>query len=258
MINLLSKVNRSFQQVILTASNPCYSDLYIVEYPKSGVTWLSILLANSALISSNRLERATFSTKQLYVPDIHINRHICAPVYDTPPQRMIKSHSLYNKNYIFVIYLVRHPFTVMQSFYTYLIGLNVNLPSFEEFIFTTKYGLPAWKKHINSWLNRPNNGKLLYLVRYEDMIKDPNLEIDKISQNLGWNLPKNAIDEAVKISSKEVMSRQEYLYAKHNPRYSLKFVGSSMQLFMSEDERDCLYQQVEDYCASELKLLGYM
>ncbi len=100
--------------------NPLHSDLYLVEYPKSGATWLSTILANTALIESGKTERATFVTARKYIPDIHISRDIGELGYTIPSNRIIKSHDLYNSRYCFVIYLVREPFDVMTSYYNFM------------------------------------------------------------------------------------------------------------------------------------------
>lgn len=258
MNNILPRIRKVLKSHELIPTKPLHSDLYIVEYPKSGITWLSTLLANSALISSKRPERATFLSARLYVPDIHLNRDLGYPAYTTPPQRMIKSHSLHNNHYLFVLYLTRHPFSVMESFYKYLIAQEVKLPSFEEFIFLPRYGLPAWKKHINSWLNGPITGKPIHLIRYEDLLSDPSLEIRKISKNFGWNLSSDAINQAVQISTKHFMSEQEKFYLSHNPRHNMHFVGSSMEIYASEQLRNQLYERVLKDCSGELRLLGYL
>ena len=135
-----------------TASNPQHNDVYIVEFPKSGITWLSTLLANVALVSSGRKEIANFTAAHLYIPDIHLTRNISEPIYHTPPVRLIKSHAKFNPNYLFVILLVRHPLNVMKSYYRYLRELGVNVGDFNNFIQSEKYGIPEWKRHVNSWL----------------------------------------------------------------------------------------------------------
>ena len=69
------------------------SDIYIVEFPKSGITWFSTLIANINLIESHSIQRATFYNIQQLVPDIHMNRNVLdSPMWETPKCRFIKSH----------------------------------------------------------------------------------------------------------------------------------------------------------------------
>jgi hypothetical protein len=42
--------------------NPRHDDFYVVEFPKSGITWLTAILANVALIESGRKEIASYTT----------------------------------------------------------------------------------------------------------------------------------------------------------------------------------------------------
>jgi len=67
-----------------TVKNPQHNDVYVVEFPKSGVTWLSTILANMALISSGREEVASFTGLQIFVPDIHVTRDVGRVAHRTP------------------------------------------------------------------------------------------------------------------------------------------------------------------------------
>jgi hypothetical protein len=46
-----------------------HNDVFLVEFPKSGITWLSFLIANSLL--KNHDENVTFYNYHKYIADIH-------------------------------------------------------------------------------------------------------------------------------------------------------------------------------------------
>jgi hypothetical protein len=234
--------------------NPRHDDFYIVEFPKSGITWLSSILANVALIESGREEVASYTTAQLYVPDIHMTRDVGPVPYTCPPVRFIKSHARFNKGYIFLVYLVRHPLDVMKSFYRYNKDVgNDDSCSFDSFCRSKKRGIPAWRNHIRSWLVGRHVSQRLHLCRYEDLREDAFGEISQISDNFGWNLSPASIRAAVDRSSMDNMKQAEQLYRSCNPRYKMTFVGGKADFEVEEKTR--IY--IDTYCADELVLLGY-
>lgn len=88
----------NFKNNIFYPRNPRHDDVYIVELPKSGITWLSTIIANINLLESNEKIKITFYNVHQYIPDIHsslnINYH---PLWSFPKFRFIKSHDTYNK-----------------------------------------------------------------------------------------------------------------------------------------------------------------
>jgi len=242
----------------LTAANPRHNDIYIVEFPKSGVTWLSTLLANMALIESGRKEIVAFPSSGLYIPDVHICRYIGDVAYASPPVRMIKSHSEYNPNYAFIIYLVRNPVDVMKSYYRFAgetsPELLASIGSFDSFCRSEKYGAPAWRRHIRSWLKRQVlTGNKLHLCRYEDLVTDAAHELEKISQGYGWQVCASSIAGAVDRSTMQKMKESEAFHRSVNPCHTITFVGGKDGTVMAEETRE----YVRETCAEEMQFLGY-
>jgi hypothetical protein len=237
-----------------TPRNPQHNDFYIVEFPKSGITWLSTILANAALIESGRPELASYTSSLLYVPDIHITREVGPVPYDRPPVRFIKSHAPFNRYYTFLVYLVRHPLDVMKSYYRIDAEKGIEPEgSFDSFCRSAAKGIPAWRRHVRSWLAGPPISQRLHLCRYEDLREDASREISRISDNFGWNLSSDSIRTAVEHSSMEKMKEAEQLYRSCNPRYKMTFVGGKADFEVREQTR--IY--IDTYCSDELALLGY-
>jgi hypothetical protein len=232
---------------------PRHNDVYIVEFPRSGVTWLSSLLANLALIESGRKELASFNSAHFYVPDIHLTREIGDVAYDRPPVRMIKSHAEYNRGYLFVIYLVRHPVDVMKSYYRFYRDMQYPSLSIESFVRSNVYGVPSWKRHVNSWINNKVSAQRLHLLKYEDLISDPARELGSISENFGWAMSSAAISEAVARSSIEEMQRAEEYGRLRNPNYTMNFVRNKAPIDIGEGT----IEYIVESCREEMKLLKY-
>lgn len=238
----------------LVATDARSHDIYIVEFPKSGITWLCTLLANMALAGTQAKSKATYYNIQQFVPDIHMAKGMALGNSILPgiPQRLIKSHSEYNTYYQSVIYLVRHPVPVMRSLYGYLNQHTNREISMDSLLTNHEFGLPAWQRHVRSWLANQEQANRLHLVRYEDMLTSAELVLKNISQNIGWVFSDDSIQAAVFNSSADQMKRSEEIYRTHNPRYSLEFVKRNAGEISEETT-----MKIQQICAKELQLLGY-
>lgn len=250
----LARKLRTLSSRKTTAVDGKQDDFYIVEFPKSGVTWLSTIITNAALIASERPEVATFANVQFYIPDIHISRNVPKSKFVRPPVRFIKSHSEFNPNYQFVILLVRHPLDVMKSYYRFSNQRIGSRPvTFDEFCRDSHFGIPAWKRHTNSWISVNKDSLRMHFLRYEDLLAEPTETIALISENFGWCLSKGVIEEAVGRSNIDQMRRSEELYRTRAPHYAFRFVGAKDTSI--ESDRVALW--IEDECDHELSRLGY-
>ncbi|WP_435235573.1 sulfotransferase domain-containing protein [Psychromonas sp. PT13] len=201
--------------------NPMHDDIYIVEFPKSGITWLQNIIGNIELQLIDKREKITFYNHHKYLPDIHqvkginINRFL--------NRSFIKSHSKYNPYYYFVVYLIRNPFDVMVSYYNFLTDHGQNF-TFEEFV-KSNNGIVAWKNHINSWHYKRLDAQRLHFIKYENLLSNAELEIKKLYENLGVEVLVEVLQKALKYSSLDEMSQLELHYKDSNPNYSMTFVG---------------------------------
>lgn len=204
---------------------PKNSDIYLVEFPKSGITWLSTIIANINLIESNSKQRATYYNIQQLIPDIHMNRNILdEPMWSIPSCRFIKSHYEWCPFYNYVVYLVRNPVSVMNSYYHYTKMLNQFRGGLEEFVKDRRYGIEAWKSHVHSWLLRGDSSQRVHMVKYEDLKKNPVDTIQSLYNNFGIEIEAETVNVSVELSSFEKMQQSEGRYRKFNPNASLVFV----------------------------------
>jgi hypothetical protein len=192
-------------------------DLFVVAYPGSGGQWLRRLIANLLDPSSPVTEANVMSR----LPDLyHASRRGFARM-NRP--RIIFSHECFDPEYRKAIYLVRDPRDVAVALYEQrrLGGSIETFLSLEQFVsdfFTTKtdeygggwaeefsglikanqgfsyrsrlkdeyLGTPAsWGENVMSWIGaRGRDPDAMLLVRFEDLLKDPEAELGKVAEFL--------------------------------------------------------------------------
>jgi hypothetical protein len=189
-----------------------HDDLYLVEFPKSGVTWLSYLMANTGLVLSASARRATFFNLNEFVADIHFDRNLAPPRTDGFGFRCIKSHAGYTSQYKRVLYLVRDPRAVMASYFTFETGLGQWRGSVEDFVRDRQFGISAWIRHVDNWLDNIDAGLSFALIRYEDLLADTRGTLRNIYMLLGLQLSDADIEKVIAQSAIERMREDEALF----------------------------------------------
>ena len=232
--------------------NPQHNDIYLVEFPKSGVTWLSFLLSNCLL--ENNLEYLTYYNHHKYVIDIHQLRGAkISKSYPFRSNRLIKSHSMYNPYYYFVIYLLRNPFDVMLSYY-YFMRSSSYPDNFENFVKSPKFGIKPWADHVRSWIiDNKDLPQRIHLIKYEDLIDNSKYQLELIFKNIGLKINDEKIYKAIKYSSQIKMKDSEIFYSKNNPVYkksNMEFVRKCIKgqkdEIMNNKTKDFIHKESED------------
>jgi hypothetical protein len=196
----------------LTPTEQRHDDLYLVSYPKSGVTWLSFLMANIHLKMGGITREVNFYNINDFVPDIHSSRTLSGDIRFFPWHRTIKSHSAFNPFYQKVIYLVRDPRDVMVSYYFFLKGLGDFDGSLSELIHSRLLGITAWCKHVQSWIESTPVSVNIDFIRYEDLKADTRNVLNRVYQHLGYKIPDDILAESIEVASFENMKKLEKFY----------------------------------------------
>jgi sulfotransferase family protein len=198
--------------------NPQADDLYLAEFPKSGVTWLSFLIGNANLLLAGEHDRAvTFYNLNDFVADIEVNRHL-NPVPPPPLGfRVIKSHAAFNRFYTKVIYLVRDPRDVMASYWHFLTQLDYYQGSLATMLDDPRFGISSWCRHVTSWLEQAEPSQSVMVLKYEDLLRDTAGELQRIYRMLGRELSNEIVQLAVERSSIERMRESETLFNASHP-----------------------------------------
>ena len=190
-------------------------DTFIVSYPKSGNTWTRFLIGNLAYPDG-----VDFSNINRLVPDpADLSKRF---VTRLPRPRILKSHHCFDPRYGRVICIVRDPRDVVLSEYHFDIkrmaideGFPIDRYVARVLKGEVNHGFGSWGENVGSWLAARQNSKKFQsdenflLVRYEDMVKDPERELARIARFLGIDPTPERLARAVERSSADQMRKLE-------------------------------------------------
>jgi hypothetical protein len=148
------------------------TDVFIVAYPKSGITWFQAMVAGA--IYGLDPERAPDGLVQDLVPDVHYKAAYRR--YRTPT--FFKSHQLPQPEYRRVVYLLRDGRDVMVSFRHHLQALERRPVDFAELVQGSEHFPCKWHEHVEQWAANPFAAETL-LIRYEDLQADAARELGR-------------------------------------------------------------------------------
>lgn len=205
---------------------PSSDDVWIVEFPKSGITWLSFLIANINSKMSGRDQKVAVNFFNIndFVADIHSHRSIPNST-QYPGFRFIKSHSTYNPFYHKVIYLVRDPRAVMISYHKFLMGIKRQPGSLSSLIRSKRFGIEAWAYHVSSWIEEISMDKRIYFVRYEDLKDNTSKTMSDLYTHMGLFVPESTLLYAVEKASRENMTHDEKQWKSGDIKYRDAYSG---------------------------------
>ena len=201
--------NIAHQKLINQGYIPIYefneNDIFLVAFPKSGITWLQNLIVG-----------LLYGIDTQYLPD-KLTQDIVPDIYEKSFYKryglftIFKSHELPKKEYKRVIYLVRDGRDAIVSYYHYNKNLGINV-SLEEMVLKNKNVFPApWWQHTQSWINNSFASEIIY-VRYEDLLKQPLVELKRICKFLNIERDNELIQRVIEGNTFELMKKKAKLY----------------------------------------------
>ena len=205
------KFIKNIKHLRLTPKKKYHNDLYLVSFPRSGSTWLSFLIANIIAIKNSINYKITQFNIHMWLPDIHVTRNIAKNLkLQFPFYRIIKSHSIFNPYYNYVLYLIRDPRDVLISYHKFLTQQNSYDGSLSYFIRDKKYGIKAWVDHIDSWWTIKSAAISIFFIKYEDIKNDPEkLLKDIFINNLGLDIETENFTKAIAKSNFKKLKKEE-------------------------------------------------
>lgn len=181
------------------------SHVLLTSYPKSGNTWLRFMLGNLSRILGDHAIEVDFHTLGRYVPEIRGNRRLEGRIETPGFPLFLKSHFPRIRGFsgYRTVVLVRAPADTLVSHYHHLTEVaGLRFPGPGSFVRHWRYGAPAWTDWYGSWQGRHD-----VLVRYEDLLEDPEAELRSLVEALGLEISPRVIAEAVACSSRDTMRR---------------------------------------------------
>lgn len=159
---------------------PRKDDIFIVTYPRSGTTWLQMILYQ--LTTDGNMEFDHISQQVPFLePALGKGKSL-----DRPSPRIFKTHLNYRmvpKGDCRYIYVARNGKDVAVSYYYYHkshMGFGKGFNEFFSQYIRGKVGYGSWFAHVKDWWQHRNDPNVLFLT-YEEMIEDLEAAIKKIS-----------------------------------------------------------------------------
>jgi len=239
-------------------------DTFVVSYPRSGNTWTRFLIANLV----HREKEVSFTNIEQLIPDTssQSNRALKA----TPRPRIIKTHEYFDHRYPKTIYIVRDPRDVALSYYDFQrkymqIDDAYPLEQYVDDFVNGKLisiGWGTWGENVASWMYTRGKRSTFLLLRYEDMMKDTERELARISEFLDIPSDPSRLRHSVESSSADRMRALEKLeedkwVATKNRRKDIPFVRVAKSGGWHTALPATCVQQIENAWGGLMTTLGY-
>jgi len=239
-------------------------DTFIVSYPRSGNTWTRFLVAN--LLHPN--EPVSFDTIERLVPDAEAQSS--KYLKRIPRPRVIKSHEYFDHRYKKVIYVVRDPRDVALSYYNFSRKYRYIDDAYplESFVGDFVHGRLSsadwgtWGENVGSWISTRLGRENFLLLRYEDLIANPEAEIAKMANFFGIKTDAMHIRNTVERSSAHRMRELEKAQGKDwistkDKRPDIPFIGSAASGRWKLELSANSVAEIEAAWGTLMKTLGY-
>jgi len=150
------------------------ADAIVGNYPRSGSTWLTIMLAEA--LTGSEVDQGTVDE---LVP--MVGAHRGAPRLLPRGGRLLRTHERYRREYRRAVYVVRDPRDVVVSYYHFRRGFLADFAgTISEFVDAfcrgAVDGYGSWNRHVLSWLDGDAD---VLVVRYEDLVARTETAVEK-------------------------------------------------------------------------------
>lgn len=229
-------------------------DAVLGSYPRSGGTWLSIMLGEHLTGTSfdlrsgdDALPMVGEGTPQLSIPG---------------GGWLYRSHEPYRREYRRPIVLVRDPRDVVISYFHFqrdrLEIFDGTLPEFVDgFVAGTIDHYGAWNDHVDSWLA---GGDDRVVVRYEELRADPARELQRILDFLGIEWDAARLEHVAQANSFDRMREKEQVSSEATPEDrpdSARFVRAGHVGGWRESLDEDSLRKLEHAMSTTMRRVGY-
>lgn len=187
-------------------------DVFVVSYPRSGSTWTRFLIGNLV----NPDHPVDFLNLESRIPNIY--EFPDRVLRSLPRPRILKSHEYFDPRYKAIIYIVRDPRDVAVSEYYFRLKWRTIPEGYpmDDFVprliageFDEWQKGACWGDQVLSWLATRRGTSGFLMLRYEDLLKNPEGELANVASFLNINGTPERLARAVQLSSAERMRRLE-------------------------------------------------
>lgn len=213
-----SKVTKTLRNLRRARS----AEVFIVSYPKTGRTWLRVmlgqLLADSAraagdvLLDTYAISERAGAKKTLFTHDGPLLLFSGSPYQ----QMMFQDAAYRGRDVVFIIRDIRD--TLVSSYFEESKRMNIYRGSISEFLRDDVFGVRRIVTFYNLWYRNRDVPRSFLLVRYEDMHVDPCAVLGSVAEVLGVaGIRPEAIQQAVDYASFANMKKMESSGAFRDP-----------------------------------------
>lgn len=237
-------------------------DVFLLSYPRSGNTWMRVILLNILYPPNPNL---SLDDVDRFIPSLY-NR---LPLYENfSSPRVVASHAPYHSRqggenphlYKKFIYVIRHPYKVLASFYDYesyrVAGAFGSIEEFIDMVLNNAYNYGTWTGNLESWLHvaqRPDTQALF--LRYEDLTKNTIPTIQRIASFLGKPLSTEEAEGVKQRSSQESMIEMEKRGSANTENY--EFIRRGTERQSKETLTDALKDKIYAYNRDQMDAWGF-
>jgi Sulfotransferase domain len=188
---------------------PRAGDLYLVSYPRSGTTWLQMILHQ--LTTGGEMSFAHISE---VIPFFERALGTAQNLNALKSPRILKTHLRYRdipKGPFKYIYIARDGKDVLRSYYHFHkshLRYRGTFDAFFQAFINGKVGYGSWFRHVAEWESHANDGNVL-LLRYEDLARDLMAWIPKIAGFCGIEVSPSEYGRICERCSFAYMKRHE-------------------------------------------------
>lgn len=186
LLKVVHRMNRLSGEFLFV---PMAGDLYIASYPRSGTTWLQMILYQ--LTTDGKMDFEHISD---VIPFFERSLARGQNLNVARPYRIFKTHLRYRQlprgpfKYIYVVRDGRDVLTSYFHFHRSHLGYKGSFDSFFELFIRGKVGYGSWFQHVGEWKEHARDENVLFL-RYEDLESNLLSWLPRIAQFCGARVP---------------------------------------------------------------------
>lgn len=199
----------------------------LASYPRSGNTWVRILIEEATGLASG----------SLYQEQDGILERSSEGV-------VIKTHSLDSYRYTHAVHLVRNPFDAIESFYSFKKDFWGSTLSWDEHV---RIEVAAWRRHFEHWqaVTIPT-----YRIRYEDVRAAPEKQLQDLLGWIGQDVPE---DQVIKAVQGATLARLRESRGARGQDFFRRGSSGEGKVRFSQEQRHLVTVQLAHY----MSMLGY-